>query len=578
MAKKPISERAERIQRLFETHWRYASSNYHNKWRENWKLYNNQRISRAYNGVSDTFVPMTFGIVEGALANIVGGRPSFTFLPNDDTQQGDTKVLDSYIDYVWEKGKFQLRIIPWVKDAILYGTGILYAYWDADQDIPMCRHIPLKDFWIDPTVTSIDQCEDEMKWCGFRYLTTKEALKSRMIVNENFIDGVPEEYEEPELDKDGFPVVDKDGNYKTTIKRNPRFVPKYDHAAIDRAGITDSTDTDKHDKDMWSGSTLGDDASKEQVEVIYACNKDEVVEIINRSEVIYESDNVLGMLPFAAQRDFWDASLFYGKGHVDVIKQRQEELNDLENQDIDNMSYSLDAIFWYDPVIEDKIKAFKSGPGVGIPARKDVEFGFFDKPRESLKAERKRQDIKLDMREAVAAGEVLQGGEAETDKTATEIQAQVLSAGKRFDLVLQTMETDGFERLASLIFELTQVYGNAETLVRVVGNKGIRFEQFLKENYPGKYDVRVQLDASAKSELAREQQKFDQMYAQMAANPFINLLELTKLSLKKRWNLDEDEVELIMSNPEQMGEPQPGEQMMGEQMMEPEMMPPEMAA
>jgi len=526
----------------FKLHWDYASKNYHGVWKNAWKLYNNQRTNRGYNGVADTFVPLTFAIVEGAVANIVGGRPKFTYLPNDDTQVADTKILDSYVSYVWEKGKFQLRTIPWVKDSILYGTGVIYVYWDAELDIPCARNVPLKDFWIDPTVTTIEQAEREGKPCGFRYLTTKQALKDQQVVNEDFIDGLEEEY----LDETG------------EVKKNPRFVPLYDHAAIDKATVYSDSDTDKYDKDMWDGSTLDKDAKKHQVEVVYRCTKDKIIEYINRKEIIREEDNNLGMLPFAVQRDFWDASLFYGRGHVEVIAARQEELNDNENQDLDNMSYYLDNMFRYDPEIEDTITSFRSGPGVGIPARAG-QIEFFPKPPDSSKAERKRQEIKVDMREAVGAGEILQGGTAETDKTATEIQAQTLSAGKRFDLNLQSMELDGFERLGALIFELTQLYANAETLVRVVGNKGVRFDTFLKEEYQGKYDVRVQLDASAKSELARGREQQDQMFLQMSQNPHINLLELTKFTLQKRWDLDEDEVELLMSNPGMPGEPQPGD-------------------
>jgi hypothetical protein len=524
---------AEQVVGEYSTHWKYVSGSYHETWMNAWKLYNNQRIQYGYQGISDTFIPLTFSIVESTLANVVGGRPKLTYLPTNKDQTADTKVLDAYADYAWDKSGLQLKVIPWVKDAIMYGTGVLFAYWDVNKNIPGFKNIPLKDFWIDPTVTSIEQAEEEGKPCGFRYLTTKDALKRRMVVNTDY------------------------NRHKPEDDKNPSMKPLYNHAEIDAAGEFDPDQTDKEDKEQWLGSTLGEEAMKNQVEVIVRVTKDRWVEVLNRSNIIRDEDNPYECLPFAIQRDFIDPSLFYAKGHVEVIAQRQEELNDNENQDVDNMSYYLDNMATIDPAYKELIPQIKSGPGVVIP----VPAGMYvplPKPAYNNKAGEKRTEIKTDMREAVGAGEILQAGGDPTKKTATEVNAEQMNAGKRFDVMLQVMETDGFQQLGRLLFKLVKLFADDRCVVRVVGSNGIRFETFLKKDYEGEYEPKIQLEASAKTEQARQQLQDDQMFQSLQTNPLINQLELIKMYASKRWNLDQDEVDLLLSNPGNPGEEQPG--------------------
>ena len=525
---------AEQIKKEYEKHWNYVQGSYHNTWTRAWKLYNNIRVDYGYEGKSNTFVPMTFSIVEATLANVVGGRPKLTYQPTNPEQTADVKILDAYADYIWDKSKLQLKVIPWTRDSIMYGTGVLFGYWDAKLNIPNFKNIPLKDFWIDPTATSIEDAEDRNLPCGFRYLTTRDELKRRMVVNDKYDDEVGE------------------------TKKNARMVPLYNHAMVDEAADFSGETTDKEEKDTLMGSTLGGEDRKGQVEVIVRVTRDKWVEVLNRDQIIRDEANPFKMLPFAVQRDFFDTNLFYAKGHVEVIAKRQEELNDNENQDVDNMSYYLDNMFRYDPQIANTVAMLRTGPGVGIPARAG-EIEFFEKPAPTGKAGEKRMEIKTDMREAVGAGEILQaGGTQTTKKTASEINATQLNAGKRFDVMLQVMENDGFQQLGRMIFKLVQLFADDKCVVRVTGGKGIRFEEFIKKDFEGEYEPKIQLEASAKTEQSQKRLEDDQMYAQLSVNPLVNQIELTKTVLQKRWNLDADEVELLLSNPNDTGEPQMG--------------------
>ncbi|SDW89772.1 hypothetical protein SAMN04487912_105283 [Arthrobacter sp. cf158] len=48
----------------FDDSWKYAKTNFHDKWDRDNKLYDNERYKKAYKGTTDTFVPMPFSIVE----------------------------------------------------------------------------------------------------------------------------------------------------------------------------------------------------------------------------------------------------------------------------------------------------------------------------------------------------------------------------------------------------------------------------------------------------------------------------------------------------------------------------------
>ena len=139
--------------------------------------------------------------------------------------------------------------------------------------------------------------------------------------------------------------------------------PKYNNLDEVSEGKNGSGDnTDKEEKDMWYGSTVSD--TDDQVEVLEYWTKDRVITVANRSTVIEDTENYFkskarkngnrfpkGLYPFCSLRDYTDASLFYAKGEVDFIADQQELLNDLTNQNIDSITFSLNQMYTLDPKI-----------------------------------------------------------------------------------------------------------------------------------------------------------------------------------------------------------------------------------
>lgn len=397
----------------FNAAWEYAQSSWHKRWQDNQHLYNGVRVKKGYIGITDTFIPMCFSTVETLTSGLFGSKPRFSFLAPQDKQDQKTDILNSLLDYYWDKDQWSLKIVNTGRNTFKIGTAVDYFFWDKDH--PRLINVPIRDFFIDPTASSLDEyCT---RFCGRRYLTTIDELKSFEIVD---------------FDKE----PDADGNYP--------MKPKYSNLDKIVMSASHGDNTDKQEKDMWYGSTVSEAGSK-QVEVIEYWTIDKTVSVANRSVVIEDSENYYkakarangaeypkGILPFADSRDYVDESLFYAKGEIDIIGDENELLNDLTNQNIDAVTYTLNPMFRLDPKRADIMSEIESLPGAGIAAERG-EFEWLPFQPIPQNAYQERQNIKNEIREATASSEVVRGTTSQGAKqTATEINAQVAGAGQRF--------------------------------------------------------------------------------------------------------------------------------------------------
>jgi hypothetical protein len=223
-----------------------------------------------------------------------------------------------------------LKNQEWVRDMLLYGTGVLYVTWRDGK--PCIENIPLRDFFVDPTSTCMVQGINPARYAGFQYLADSKVLAADMIYDatEN---KMVKRYQN--LDKVGFDKDNKNGG-----------------------GNGDGASMDKVFKDAFAGSTLGDQATERQIWVIHLEDllTGRIYEIGNRKQFIYNKptwcqreereekvdvevegqiiqttrklDEIKPFLPFAVLRDYVDTSQFYGDGEMAVIMGDAELLND----------------------------------------------------------------------------------------------------------------------------------------------------------------------------------------------------------------------------------------------------------
>jgi hypothetical protein len=541
----------------FNSAWEYTEGSWHERWQNSHYLYNGNRVKRGYNGITDTFVPMSFSTVETLVSGMFGSKPRFQFSPPQNKPDQKTDILNSLLDYYWGKDQWSLKVINTGRSTFKLGTAVDYFYWNVDH--PCLINVPIRDFFIDPTATSLQ----DARFCGRRYLTTKEQLEEFEIVD---FDSPTDEYGNNQLKK----------KYTNLDKIN-----------IDSG--KQGENTDKEEKDMWYGSTVSE-AKTKQIEVIEYWTLDKVISVANRSVVIEEAENYYkakdkangakypkGLLPFADSRDYVDESLFYAKGELDIIGDQQELLNDITNQNIDAVTYTLNPMFRIDPKYAHLMGEIESLPGAGVPA----EAGAFEwLPFQPIpgNAFNERLNIKNEMRETTASNEVVKGvGQQDAGTTATEINAQIAGAGQRFSLKVTQLENGYFYCMAKIIFRMIQLYVTEPMMVRIMGKDGARWEEFDPSEFDGDYEPRVQLEVSINNQKQNQSMQAKELIGAFLGDPDVNQKELKKLVFQRAFELDPDEIDLLMTPEQPMGGMPPEIAGMGAEMSGMPQLPPEPA-
>lgn len=515
----------EDVIRDFNSSWQYCAGSWHKRWQNNHYLYNNQRVKRGYQGITDTFVPMCFSTVETLTSALFGTKPKFQFEPPKDRPDQKTDILNGLLDYYWEKDQWSIKVIHTGRSMLKLGVGVDYLYWN--QDHPCMINVPLRDFFFDPTATSLET----MRYMGRRFLTTLDELKSFEIVNPD----------------------------------TGEMEPKYKNLNKVQEGSSTGDNTDKQEKDMWYGSTVTE-PEKHQVEVLEYWTLDRVISVANRSVVIEDRENYYkakakangeqypkGIMPFAGCRDYTDESLFLAKGEIDIIADQQELLNDITNQNVDSITYTLNQMYTLDPRYAHLLNEIENLPGAVYPVEKDALSPIAQRPIPP-DAFNERQNIKNEMRETTASNEVIKGvGQQNANTTATEINAQIAGAGQRINLKVTQIENEYFHRLARIVFEMVKLYVTEPMMVKILGKEGARWEEFDPAEFQGEYEPRVQLDITIENKQQQDAANAKELLAAFLNDPNINQQELKKFVLQRSFNLDPDEVEQLVQEQVPMG-------------------------
>jgi hypothetical protein len=549
----------DEVMRAFDKAREYFKNNYEDDYVDYWKCYNGIRTRRGYEGIADDFVPESFTIIESVKSNIAGGKPKFNFVPMSEEQKQDTEVLNNLVDFYWDQNRMTQKTLNWVQDMLVFGNGILMVSWEGNM--PRIVNIPLFDWFVDPTATHMNNPEEPgyPKYAGYRYLTTKEELKKKQIVN-------------PET-----------GDMESL------------YTGIDdiEAMSQDWDDLDKDTKERYIGSTLGKDAHKEQIECIVYYSKDKKVVIANRNKVIYNGKNpyqrperkekrqvtmdgettetevtvpaIKSFLPFAILRDYVDTSLFYGKGDMAVIIDRQETLNDVSNQKQDNITYVLNNLWQIDPQFQHLVDTIESMPGAVYPIPQGA-LTPIEKQMVTGEADNEMLRIKDEMRRATAADEVVQGVSQEKGRvTATEVTAQLNQATQRFSTKLNTLESEGYAQLGRILFKMIQLFVTTDMAVRVMGPEGVVWKDFDPNEYSGEYEPKVELEATTKAIRAEEGQKYLQVHQVAANSPLVNQKEFLRVYFEKVLDLPEERIKQLLDVQQPMMDPMQVAMMAGQQ-------------
>lgn len=532
MAKTTKQEKPEdivnKIVNDYGASWSYQSGAWHQEWKNMYRLYNSERINVSYQGISDTFVPMAYSTIETLVSGTSGDKPAVEYVPTKYEQNANTEVLNGMFSFYWDVDNWTNKLVIHNRNYFLYGTGVMFLYWNIDH--PCLENIALRDFFIDPTVTAINY--QNASFMGHRFLASKSKLKSELILDPS----------------------------------TGELVPKYKNLDKIEGGMADGEQTEKQEQDMFMGSTVNEKNGDDQLEVICYWTLEKVYYVGNRQQIIYESDNFFkqrqqflgvknptGMYPYILDAASATESQLYGRSALQPIAKPQELLNDLTNQNIDAASWALDPLMELDPQYQAYLDKIKNVTGAVYPF-KPGSLKAVQKPVIPSAVFNERTNIKNEMREATAVDQVLKGVGANGETTATEIKAQVASAGKRFGLVISEMENGGYYRLAKIVFQMMKMYVTAPTMMRVIGKKGVDWQLFDPKQFDGDYEPRVKLKSTIDNDRLRTMRNVKELYTALLGSPFVDQHQLTRLVLQRGFDLEPDEVDPLIVSPEKLAE------------------------
>lgn len=530
-----------KVLRDFNSAWDYCHGALHDRWMDNYKLYHGVRVNVGYDGITDTFVPMTFSTVETKKSALFSNKPKWGFMAPSTSPNQNTDILNSLVDFFWDKDQWGVKVADTGGDMLTLGNGVDYYAWDVDH--PIMLNIPLRDFFIDPTCTWFSNA----RFAGRRFLSTVAELEEFEVID---LDN-PIETENPETG-----AIEQ--SYQMRKKyTNLDKLKKAATAPKNGQGAGMET-TDQQEKNMFYGSTLT--KHDELVEVIEYWTLERTISIANRQVTIEDAENYFlakakangqenpkGLIPFNSARGYVDPNLFHAKGEVDFIAGQQELLNDITNQNIDSITFALNQMYTIDPAFAEHKESIENIPGAVYPFPKDalVPIPTAQVPAEAFN---ERINIKSEIRETTATNEVTKGGDTPgSDPTATEVNAQVAGAGQRTKLQVSRLEQEYFHRMACIVFQIVRLYVTEPMMVRILGKDGASWELFDPAEFAeGDYEPRVQLEITIENKKKEEAASAKELMAAFMNDPTINQQELKKLALTKGFQLDPDEVQLLM--------------------------------
>lgn len=537
---------------LYNSAKKYVNNGHRKAWDNYFRVYKGRRVIRNYEGVSDPIIRESHTIIETLVANIAGGNPKFHFVQTNEEQAADTEVINEMLDYYLICNQIGLKNQEWVRDMLLYGTGVLGVEWREGK--PFIFNVPIRDFFVDPASTGMIQTISPALFAGYEYLADKDMLEREQIYDAEKQQWVP--------------------RYKNLKKLGP--LPSVN-------GDGEVGSMDKAFKDMFTNSTLGDEAAERQVHVIklYHLPTGRLFEIGNKKEIIYDEptwcqreelrrtnsmsgpdgevleyeeklDEIKPFLPFAVLRDYIDTSQFYAEGEMALLINDAELLNDLEAMDIDNNAYQNTPMYWIDPQFADLAPEIETIPGAVYPIPRNA-MGALERPQLSGDLDNKKERIMQRMRRATAADEAVQGGSTGNSRTtATEVSTQLQQAQMRFATKIQNLENEGYAQLGLLIFKMVQIFVTTRTAVRIVGKMGTNFKDFDPWEYNGEWEAHVQLDTTIKRDQVEVGLKDQAVFEAMKGNPAINQIELTRWWVQKKDpNMTDDAFNKLLAPPVQ---------------------------
>lgn len=573
----------DQVKKIVEDYeaWRDHSKKPRKIWSNNWKLWNNERVKKGYKSTSNSFEPMVFQMTESRVDNTYGSRPQPTYLATIPQQETDTKMLAEHFAASWRRSDMDLYIVPVGREQEMCGNVCIFTGWE-DGYMTMLP-VPMNDCILDPSATRPDQ----MRYAGYRRLdmidnlkkaTRYDAEKGAWIPKYKNLDKIKtwgnnsddeklaaelrkcyEGSTLPESQRKGqvevlymayLDTIYEVANRTTVICEYPNPF-QLQGRQVQAPSFNDNAeklfDPASLPAELVDRTHMGDVVPQEEV----AANLQPQIEP-------FDVPDIDPFLPVAMGRIFIDLALLLAKGSVQPIADNQEDLNDEINIKKDNLIDRQENAAFVDKDQSDELIPLlaqkKHGsliPAEGIAAgRKVIEW--IEKPELANDTDIEINRLKQSIRDTSRVDKVIQGIGNQQNTTATEINAQVAGASSGFKSQTKNLQHGLYKSLCEQHIKMVQIFiGSDKQTMRVQGPQGPEFKTLDGTKYFGPYDVEIVLEDEAEAAKRHKAEKALEAYNAFRGDPNFNQYELAKATAQKAFDLDPEELKLLM-NPNPM--------------------------
>lgn len=473
-------------------------------------------------GRSHLFIPYVFHIIETEVPRLVNTlinvRPFVQTMPlglPSPEREMRAKKMNYLLDYQFQlKVKFVNLITDVIKSALIYGTAVTRQGWRVDRremkvrkpvslggidtgvweqveelvtvyDDPYVRHVPIWDFFFDPSSTELDDA---------RYCIEREWM----------------DYSEIE-------------QLSTTLGIEFKNMPELKRSA--KGGNARADSTNPH-LDAIARSSSSSGTNRRGIEVLHYWTPSWYVIVANREFVLSSvaSPYMHGKLPYAKWVDTRVPSEWYAIGEVEALEDLQEELNVTRNQRIDNVSLVLTKMFAINRAANIDPNQLIARPGGFVEVdnvNEDIkELTFTDVTSSSYQEEAL---IKSDMDRVSGVHDTIRGSESSRRETATMANLTANAGAERFKLKTALIAYGGMNEMIQQVIRLNQQFLTAGREALILGKDGaMSTETVTPSDVAGEYDiVAVGSAIEPMLNLQVQQSNLTSLYSLLKDNPLV---------------------------------------------------------
>lgn len=454
---------------------------------------------------SKVFNPIVWAFVETIITRMVAKTPTIAYKPREESDKIQANIFTDLFSYWFDKTNAFSTIVSWIKDALIYGTGVVKIDWykskprkvkgyeyDAtgepvigedgnyivneqeivDNDDVRIQNINIYDFFIDPNATSIK----DANWVIYQYKTTVSELENYPIYSKSALKRIKQ---------------------AKTSSKGTQLRDVYESRRKEAVGLN---------------SNLLNDTSVDSILCWEMWTKDRLVVVADGQELLYDDEQPYwhGEKPFISIVDSIVPHEFWGKGEIEPVEKLLHALNTIQNQRIVNVNRILSPMWEATSRVDDSELQYEDNGIIHVQNLKsDVDV--ISIPNVTGTALQETNILIETIQRALGVTDLVQGLNT-PGATAQEVALKTEQANARFAHKVKVFEETGLKTLGELFYKLCQQYMTANQVIRIVGSDGEKYQQVSPADLTGDFDVVPEADSTLASDNNADFQKYMNLF------------------------------------------------------------------